>query len=404
MKKLFTLVLIISALHNFAQIPQSFNYQAVARNASGVILSGQNISVKFTILDGFPGGSLVYMETHSSLLTNAFGLFTTQVGTGTVIIGTFGSINWATGHKYLKVEFDPNNGTNYTDMGTTQLLSVPFALYAVTSSNGPVGATGVTGPSGDTGLTGSTGATGAQGVPGNGTVNGTLNYVSKFTPDSTTLGNSQIFDDGINVGIGTVTPHVKLSVNGSALVKTLTTSDADFAGDVNECDNCYNNVVFTDFTTAMTGLSIRCTDYFEGSINMNGAKLPELLQNVADWYGANGLTTAGSATNTQDVGVDNATHSCNCPDNYVATGIEIYASDRLDGRMKLRCAPLKTGLVTTNTGIGLRSAFNIPYDNVDNTRFMGICPLGMYVKGISMYAASKLDNQLCVYCTGVREN
>lgn len=404
MKKLFTLALIISALHIVAQIPQSFNYQAVARDAGGAVLANQNISVKFTILDGFPGGSLVYMETHSSLLTNQFGLFSTQVGTGAVVIGTFASINWSTGHKYLKVEFDPVNGINFTDMGTTQLLSVPFALYAVTSSNGPIGATGVTGPSGDTGLTGATGATGAQGVPGNGTVNGTLNYVSKFTPDSTTLGNSQIFDDGSNTGIGIATPHVKLSVNGSALVKTLSTADADFAGDVNECDNCYNNVVFADLTTAMTGISIHCNDYFEGSINMNGTKLPDLLQNTAEWYGATGLTTAGSATNTQDVSADNITHSCNCPDNYVATGIEIYASDKLDGRMKLRCAPLKPGLATTNNGIGLRSAYNTPYENVDNTRFMGMCPLGMYLKGISMYAASRLDNQLCVYCTGVREN
>lgn len=404
MKNIFSALLLLTSLHIFAQIPQSFSYQAVARNAGGAVIAGQNISIKFTLLDGYPNGNLVYMETHSNVPTNQFGLFTTEVGTGAVVIGTFNTIQWSTGHKYLKVEFDPNNGTNFTDMGTTQLLSVPYALYAVTSSNGPIGATGVTGPSGDTGVIGLTGATGATGAPGNGTVNGTLNYVAKFTPDSTTLGNSQIFDNGTYTGIGTVTPHVKLSVAGSALAKTLSIGDADFAGNTNECDNCYNNLTFNDQTTAITGISIHCSDYYEGSINLNGVKMPDLLQDSAVWYGATGVTTTGSATNTQDVGVDNATHSCNCPDNFVATGIEIYASDRLDGRMKLRCAPLKQGLVTTNTGIGLRSAFNIPYDNVDNTRFMGLCPFGMYMKGISMYAAAKLDNQLCIYCTGIGEN
>ena len=404
MKNSLTTLLLIATLQLFSQIPQAFNYQAVARNSSGAVIAGQNISVKFTILDGYPGGSLVYMETHSNLMTNQFGLFTTEVGKGTVVTGTFNAIVWSTGHKYLKVEFDPNNGTNFADMGTTQLLSVPYALYAVTSSNGPQGATGVTGPSGDTGLIGLTGATGATGTPGNGTVNGTLNYVAKFTPDSTTLGNSQIFDNGTNTGIGTVTPHVKLSVAGAALAKTLSVADADFAGNTTECDNCYNNLVFADHTTAVTGISIRCSDYFEGSINMNGAKMPDLLEDSAVWYGATGVTTAGSATNTQDVGADNITHACNCPDNFIATGIELYASDRLDGRMKLRCAPLKAGLTTTNTGIGLRSAFNLPYENVDNTRFMGLCPFGMYMKGISIYAAGKLDNQLCIYCTGIRDN
>ncbi len=394
---------ILFTLSAFSQIPQAFNYQAVARDAAGNILANQNIAVKFTIVDGFPGGSLYYMETHH-LTTNQFGLFTATVGSGTVVIGNFSTIPWVTGHKNLKVELDPAGGNSFTLMGNTEMLSVPYALYAVTSSNGPQGLPGLTGPTGDTGPIGLTGPTGATGPAGNAYVSGTLNYVSKFYPDSTSLANSQIYDDGSNVGIGTATPHLRLSVNGPVLAKSVSIGEADFAGDVNECDNCYNNVVFAAATTAMTGISMRCSDYMEGSINLNGVKLPELLQDSAKWYGNGGVTTAGSLTNTQDNGVDNTMHTCNCPDNYIATGIEIYASDRLDGRMKLRCAPLKAGLTTTNTGIGLKTAYSIPYENIDNSRHMSMCPFGLYVKGIQIYANQKLDMNLCVFCTGIKDN
>ena len=383
-----------------AQIPQAFNYQAVARNANGSPLANQNIGVKFTILDGFPNGTLVYMETQA-LTTNQFGLFTAGVGSGTVVVGTFATIPWSTGHKYLKVEYDPQGGTNYTAMGTTEMLSVPFALYAVTSSNGPQG---LTGPTGETGPIGLTGATGPTGPSGNGTIVGQLNYIPKITPDTNTLSNSQLYDDGNNVGIGTVTPQAKLSINGSLLAKTVSTSEADFAGNTTECDNCYNNLVFDDSTTAMTGISMRSSDYMEGSFNLNGVKLPELLTGSSVWYGAQGVTAPGSAVNTQDNALDNVAHTCNCPDGYIATGIEIYASDRLDGRMKLRCAPLKQGLTTTHTGIGLKTAYSLPYENADNTRHLSMCPFGMYVKGISIYANQKLDMNLCVYCTGIKEN
>ncbi len=400
---LLFVVLLFSSVAVFAQIPQAFNYQAVARDANGNILPNQYISVKFSIITGSPQGGLIYMETQQKT-TNQFGLFSAEVGRGTVILGTFNTIGWGFGNKYLKVELDPQGGGNFTAMGTTEMLSVPYALYAVTSSNGPQGLQGVTGPTGDTGAIGPTGPTGATGPAGNATANGTLNYVAKFTPDSTSLGNSQIFDDGSNVGVGTATPRAKFSVNGAVLAKSLSIGDADFAGNTTECDNCYNTVVFTDLTTAMTGISMRCSDYYEGSIQMNGVKLPELLTDTAVWYGALGVTTSGSATNTQDNGVDNATHSCNCPDNSVATGFEIYASDRLDGRMKLRCAALKTGLAATGTGTGMKTAFSVPFENADNVRHMSLCPYGTYVKGVSLYATGKLDWGLCVYCTGIKEN
>jgi uncharacterized coiled-coil protein SlyX len=107
----------------FAQSPEGFNYQAVARDA-GNLLTNQTVDVRFSILQA---GSAVYEETHS-LTTNPYGLFTAVIGQGTVINGTFSSIDWADGTYQLKVELDAGNG--YQNMGITDLQSVPFSLFA----------------------------------------------------------------------------------------------------------------------------------------------------------------------------------------------------------------------------------------------------------------------------------
>ncbi len=165
MKKILlpTLVMLV-AFFVTAQVPQALNYQAVARNNAGAVLQNQAVSVRFTIHDGSVGGTIVYRESDNAT-TNAFGLFTTQVGTGTVLQGTFTGIDWSTGGgKYLQVELDPTGGSNYVNMGTAQLISVPYALYA---ANSPAGATGATGPTGANGTAGATGNNGAAGSTGN---------------------------------------------------------------------------------------------------------------------------------------------------------------------------------------------------------------------------------------------
>jgi hypothetical protein len=159
-----------------AQAPQKFNYQAIARNNAGTELSNQAIGIRISVLDGSSTGTLVYQETQTKT-TNAYGLFTLEVGAGTVVSGTFANIAWGSGSKYVKTELDPTGGTNYTVAGTSQLISVPYALYAgqAPGTQGPTGATGVgtqgpTGPTGPgggaTGPTGANGATGSQGPTG----------------------------------------------------------------------------------------------------------------------------------------------------------------------------------------------------------------------------------------------
>jgi hypothetical protein len=117
-----------------AQSPQGIPYQAIARNASGVAIANTAVKVRFSIRDSIATGAIKYQETHNPT-TSALGLFSVNVGMGTVVSGTFSGINWGKNAKFLKVELNTTGGTTYTDLGTTQMMSVPFALYAGVAGN-----------------------------------------------------------------------------------------------------------------------------------------------------------------------------------------------------------------------------------------------------------------------------
>jgi hypothetical protein len=151
-----------------AQVPQAFKYQAVARDLNGDLLMNQPVSFKISILQGSASGTAVYVETHTSM-TNDYGLVNLEIGNGTVVSGSFSAIDWGGDSHYLKVEMDPAGGTLYQAMGTSQLLSVPYALQ-----------------SGD----------------------------SPPDDDWTITGNNQYSAVTGNVGIGTSTPGQRLSVVG----------------------------------------------------------------------------------------------------------------------------------------------------------------------------------------------
>ncbi|MCB9283439.1 MAG: hypothetical protein H6563_05135 [Lewinellaceae bacterium] len=135
MKKCSLILLLLSfALTAFSQAPQSFQYQAVVRNAAGEIIPNQTVGMRISLHLGTPVGSIVYQETHTPT-SNAFGLVNLQVGMGTVVSpANLGSINFGAGPFFLEVELDPTGGTNYTITGTSQLMSVPYALYAETTN------------------------------------------------------------------------------------------------------------------------------------------------------------------------------------------------------------------------------------------------------------------------------
>jgi hypothetical protein len=132
MKKLFTLIALIVLSTINAQAPQGFNYQATVRNNTGQLLLNQTVLVKFNILQNSDTGSVVYSENQTAN-TDDLGHINLVVGQGTATTGTFASINWANGTYYLGIEL--NTGTGYVAMGTTQLLSVPYALHANTATS-----------------------------------------------------------------------------------------------------------------------------------------------------------------------------------------------------------------------------------------------------------------------------
>jgi hypothetical protein len=130
MKMLFSfLIALLLALTIYSQPPGPISYQAVVRDNAGNILENHAVSFRFSILQNGPTGTTVYKETQSAV-TNAFGLVNLSLGTGTVISGSFSSINWGMGSYWLKTEMDVTGGSAYVVMGTEKFLSVPYANYA----------------------------------------------------------------------------------------------------------------------------------------------------------------------------------------------------------------------------------------------------------------------------------
>ena len=113
----------------FPQAPQKINFQSILRNTNGEVVSNKSVSLKISILSGSISGSSVYGETHTKT-TDASGLISLQIGNGTVLSGVFANIGWGDFPHFIKLEADFNGGNNYVLLGTQELMSVPYALYA----------------------------------------------------------------------------------------------------------------------------------------------------------------------------------------------------------------------------------------------------------------------------------
>ena len=183
MKHCLLLCLYIVHVALQTQTPQKMNYQAVVRDAAGFSAPpNTSVTLSFIIHNTTANGPTVYNETINTV-TNALGLVNVEIGTN----GNLSTVVWGNGNKFLEVRADIGNTGTFVNMGTTQLLSVPYALYAGNSATGPTGPQGLpgitgatgpaglqgntgpmgpTGPVGATGMAGLTGATGPQGLPG----------------------------------------------------------------------------------------------------------------------------------------------------------------------------------------------------------------------------------------------
>ena len=135
MKKIFTLLAAIFITASvFAQTPEKMSYQAVVRNGTDALIKNTQVGMQISILQGSITGTPVYEETQTPT-TNANGLVSIEIGSGTVVSGTFSTIDWSNGPYFIKTETDPTGGTSYTISGTSQLMSVPYALHAKTAES-----------------------------------------------------------------------------------------------------------------------------------------------------------------------------------------------------------------------------------------------------------------------------
>jgi len=129
MKKLYSIIVTVMFTALLcAQSPEKISYQAQIRNANGQLVTNQ-VNMKISILQISTTGTAVYEETQTPT-PNSNGLISIQIGGGAVVNGTFANIDWAAGPYFVKTETDPTGGNDYTTIAISQLLNVPYALYA----------------------------------------------------------------------------------------------------------------------------------------------------------------------------------------------------------------------------------------------------------------------------------
>ena len=144
MKNLLLLLCIVSSFLAGAQVPNQINYQGIARNAVGNVLPNRKMAIRLSIREESAVGTVLYKESRT-VTTNNFGLFNIAIGSPGAdnTSGAIGTIDWSSASKFIQVEIDPEGGSNFINMGAAQLLSVPYALYAGSSSTGtPTGPAG----------------------------------------------------------------------------------------------------------------------------------------------------------------------------------------------------------------------------------------------------------------------
>lgn len=301
-----------------AQAPQKMSYQAVIRNSSSALVKSSAVGMRISVLQGTASGTVVYAETQKPA-TNINGLVSIEIGSGTVITGTFAGINWGAGPYFIKTETDPAGGTNYSITGTSQLMSVPYALFAANSPagpmgpQGPAGATGAQGPAGIQGPAGATGATGTtgnqgpagpQGVPGQGGV--------------TTAGNNITI-----TGSGTIaSPYVINATGGGGANFTL-----PYAGTQTSTSPLFS--ITNNSSTAIEGQSANGTGISAKS--NTGYGVYAISENADGIYGVsnkpvNGVGVKGASNTATGIGVYGSSNGGDGVRGYSTSGKAVFGS------------------------------------------------------------------------------
>jgi hypothetical protein len=304
-KTLLALTFLLGSNFVIAQAPNKMSYQAVIRDNSNALVINQIVGMQISVLQGSANGTAVYLETQIPT-TNTNGLVSIEIGGGTVVSGNFSTINWANGPYFIKTETDPAGGTNYTITGTSQLLSVPYAMYAANSGSsipgpqgpqgpagndgapGPQGPIGADGPQGPQGLTGATGAVGPQGQTGATGPQGLAGATGpQGLPGTYTSGN------GININGQVITntlPDQTVTINGTGQTNITGTYPNYVVNTPNI--QAGNGISVTGQTITNTAPDQTVTINGTGRTNVTGT-YPNFNINTPNYIGGNGINIAG---------------------------------------------------------------------------------------------------------------
>ena len=308
MKKIFSILagLLLTA-SVFAQAPQKMSYQAVIRNSSKALITSTPVGMKISILKGSATGTAVYVETQTAT-TNANGLVSVEIGSGTVVTGTFAGIDWAAGPYFIKSETDPTGGTGYTIVGTNELMSVPYALFSANGAAGGNASISVGAIGGSSNVNGATITSGTLNLtPADAANGGIVTTGAQIFAGAKTLTSPILVTPTIGVAQATSIAVGTASVTASAILDVSSTTQGFLPPRMT-----YNQRMA--ITSPATGLVVFCTDcgpqnipgelevYFEGLWRnmMGGAAfgtVPTItVTTVATSIGAATATSGGNIT------------------------------------------------------------------------------------------------------------
>jgi hypothetical protein len=297
MKKKITLIFgILFFINMYSQAPQKMSYQSVVRNSSNVLVANAPVGIRISILQGSIAGASQYTETQT-VNTNANGLATLSIGSGTIEVGSMSSINWANGPFFIKTETDPTGGTNYSITGTSELMSVPYALYAANSPQGAQGPQGVPGPAG---LDGAPGLQGPQGVAGADGANGLDGATGPMGPQGIAGSNGTNGLNGLDGATGPMGPQGPQGVDGINGLNGATGPMGPQGLQGIAGSNGTNGLNGLDGATGPMGpqgpQGVAGADGINGLDGATGPMGPQGLQGIAGSNGTNGLNGLDGAT------------------------------------------------------------------------------------------------------------
>ncbi|MFM2387425.1 MAG: hypothetical protein RL660_2182 [Bacteroidota bacterium] len=334
-----------------AQAPQAFNYQGVARSTEGKAMANQKMTLRLSIIDGAENGEVVYQETQE-VTTNQYGLYNIQIGTGTGTFGDFKTIAWEKSNKYIRVEVDMLSGAGFEQLATTQLLSVPYALYANSAG------------------------TADQANNVRQTRAGNANYLSKFDASGSSSAeiNSQLFDNGTSVGLGTITPDpsTKLQINrtGNGAYIRMVNTDPTGVGTFRLINDVPSNfATFSKYgSTVSGGYSGIATLYPFANILGYGNNGPFLNAGT----GNIGFAITKAGTNKLKIHIDAASENVGFGGNSVPQAlVHINTTDRASDTLKM---------TNNTTGHGVGDGFDIRQTG-NTVRMVNLEPTGNTIIG-----------------------